>query len=596
MANVYSLTVAADTRQLRVGQRDLRRFGDSADMAAASTRRLATTASRAGSRAFRPMTGAIQQAGFQIGDFATQVAAGQSALIAFSQQGSQLAGIMGPGGAVLGAVIAIGGAIAGGLVRSMGQGEEATASLSERIGDLELSYRDLTEAQREYIRLNAAEEERQRQNTISGLQEQIAEQERLESNFLRLREMGEDDPDMAAVFNPEPLNEAQAKLVELRAELDTVRQESEQAAEQLDNVLNGTGDEDVGASGTTRLRRIERQLMSEQELRREQLNSQLQAVSELQLEQEEIERRGFENIEALRESYRSRLQQQYRSELADEQRIADEAAAERVAKAEAAAQAETQAFQESFNALRNELNPARADMQAFGEDVALIQEAFERGLIDANEADAMVNSLNEIGDAAANSKQGFDIMSAGAERALGIVEGQLGQAASIARETGEEGFEAYKALASAQAAIAAALTVSTILGDPTMPAALRIPLAISAGALAAGQIAVIQAQEYQGARKDGGSMSAGRDYLVGENGPEIVRMGASGYAVPNHATEKMNGNGNPISVIIQVSPGIEGTVEAGIRQQAPAMVEAAKQGVLQAIGQGGAMTRAVGRR
>lgn len=49
----------------------------------------------------------IQQAGYQIGDFAVQVQSGTSPLVAFSQQFSQLAGFMGPWGAALGAVAAI---------------------------------------------------------------------------------------------------------------------------------------------------------------------------------------------------------------------------------------------------------------------------------------------------------------------------------------------------------------------------------------------------------------------------------------------------------------------------------------------------------
>lgn len=48
----------------------------------------------------------LQQAGYQIQDFIVQVSAGQSALVAFGQQGSQLAGILGPKGAIIGAAIA----------------------------------------------------------------------------------------------------------------------------------------------------------------------------------------------------------------------------------------------------------------------------------------------------------------------------------------------------------------------------------------------------------------------------------------------------------------------------------------------------------
>lgn len=49
----------------------------------------------------------VQQAGYQVGDFAVQVGSGGSALVAFSQQGSQLLGMMGPWGAVFGAALAV---------------------------------------------------------------------------------------------------------------------------------------------------------------------------------------------------------------------------------------------------------------------------------------------------------------------------------------------------------------------------------------------------------------------------------------------------------------------------------------------------------
>jgi len=53
----------------------------------------------------------LQQAGYQVGDFIVQVQNGQSALVAFGQQGSQLAGIFGPMGAIVGALIAAGTAV-----------------------------------------------------------------------------------------------------------------------------------------------------------------------------------------------------------------------------------------------------------------------------------------------------------------------------------------------------------------------------------------------------------------------------------------------------------------------------------------------------
>ncbi|MDI4698382.1 phage tail protein [Salmonella enterica subsp. enterica serovar Cerro] len=71
----------------------------------------------------------MQQAGYQIQDFIVQVQGGQSALVAFSQQGSQLAGAFGPGGAVVGAVIALGSVLVGSLSTALGSTKDEMEQL-----------------------------------------------------------------------------------------------------------------------------------------------------------------------------------------------------------------------------------------------------------------------------------------------------------------------------------------------------------------------------------------------------------------------------------------------------------------------------------
>ncbi|HDT6027535.1 TPA: tail protein (tape measure) [Enterobacter cloacae subsp. cloacae] len=75
----------------------------------------------------------MQQAGYQVQDFIVQVQGGQSALVAFAQQGSQLAGVFGPGGAVVGAIIALSSVVAGTLVASLGNGKNAVDALKDAI-------------------------------------------------------------------------------------------------------------------------------------------------------------------------------------------------------------------------------------------------------------------------------------------------------------------------------------------------------------------------------------------------------------------------------------------------------------------------------
>lgn len=73
----------------------------------------------------------MQQAGYQVQDFIVQVQGGQSALVAFSQQGSQLAGAFGPGGAVIGAILALSTVVAGALITSLNGGKNAMDALKD---------------------------------------------------------------------------------------------------------------------------------------------------------------------------------------------------------------------------------------------------------------------------------------------------------------------------------------------------------------------------------------------------------------------------------------------------------------------------------
>lgn len=76
----------------------------------------------------------MQQGGYQIQDFIVQVQGGQSALVAFSQQGSQLASVFSP---VAGAVLTIATVIAGTLIASLGNGKNAVDALKEAIATMD---------------------------------------------------------------------------------------------------------------------------------------------------------------------------------------------------------------------------------------------------------------------------------------------------------------------------------------------------------------------------------------------------------------------------------------------------------------------------
>lgn len=77
---------------------------------------------------------ALQQGGYQVQDFIVQVQGGQSALVAFSQQGSQLASVFSP---VAGAVLTIATVIAGSLMASLSNGKNAIDAMKDAISAMD---------------------------------------------------------------------------------------------------------------------------------------------------------------------------------------------------------------------------------------------------------------------------------------------------------------------------------------------------------------------------------------------------------------------------------------------------------------------------
>ena len=86
-----------------------------------------------------------QQVGYQVGDFFVQVQSGQSALVAFGQQGTQLAGLL-PG--VTGAVVGIGLAVGTMLLRSFMDASGEAQTLEEAISGAEEALDDFKNAVR----------------------------------------------------------------------------------------------------------------------------------------------------------------------------------------------------------------------------------------------------------------------------------------------------------------------------------------------------------------------------------------------------------------------------------------------------------------
>ncbi|EEB0052929.1 phage tail protein [Salmonella enterica subsp. enterica serovar Rissen] len=127
------IIIKAETYQLLKANKQVDRITDNMESgfkkADRSAEKLNTTVTKTAGAVSGGLRSGMQQAGYQIQDFIVQVQGGQSALVAFSQQGSQLAGAFGPGGAVVGAVIALGSVLVGSLSTALGSTKDEMEQL-----------------------------------------------------------------------------------------------------------------------------------------------------------------------------------------------------------------------------------------------------------------------------------------------------------------------------------------------------------------------------------------------------------------------------------------------------------------------------------
>jgi hypothetical protein len=158
------------------------------------------------------------QLGFQVQDIAVQLQSGTNAMIVFGQQGSQIAGAFGPGGAIVGAVIAVGAAVGTALVAAFSNGTQSAKDLKAEIEELSEDFDKLGDAARTvYIR------------ELAG---QMAEaEEKIQKTRDALEEVNKSLRDPAALEAANMLNPYTDMLVDARVkQQDLAKAEEDQAA------------------------------------------------------------------------------------------------------------------------------------------------------------------------------------------------------------------------------------------------------------------------------------------------------------------------------------------------------------------------------
>ena len=187
------------------------------------------------------MGGGIQQAGYQIQDFIVQVQGGTSAFVALGQQGSQLAGVLGPGGAVVGAVISLAAVIAQMAFTARGATVdlEALAAAGDRVAGLKLNTLvKMNDATRDFTSPDRLNQYQKLGEEVLGLTVKF-ENQQLATKRLREEAQAAQDAlgDAGGFFGPSAA-EANAKLAAANEKLNAALAEEAKTRSEVNGIQN----------------------------------------------------------------------------------------------------------------------------------------------------------------------------------------------------------------------------------------------------------------------------------------------------------------------------------------------------------------------
>lgn len=582
MTDIAKVAITADTTGLKKGQVALTNFKKVGNDTEKSIMR--NTARIKGS--FNSVAPAVKGAGSaaataapKMQGFGHQARMVSMQLSQVAQQGSvtgnylqalaiQLPDLMLGFGALGIMVGAVAGSLASYFIGSLKDSEDAAGELLEEISDLTDGYKNLTAAQKELIRINLEPEiEKEivkrdkalesvknytkwvamQTDNVSKLKRASSigkwgEVETLEHFAKRVKESKDNLKELedGLINSQTAYDNAQIKIDKYNETISDPSGSGKKRAEAVNNIIRGLADE-ASALELSESQMLKRELMlndaTEAEIRSAlAIQKSIQAIKDKSAIEADLQA-----LEQSLESPAARAQRQYAEQLA-------------VIKAAEAQQIESI---KPYNQLKEELEQQHSDRM-----VAIKKQ---------------------------EEAQKLQILSANQQAGLGIVGNLFGQMADIARQGGEEQFQEYKNFASAQAAVSTALAVNNALA--VAPTPVGIALASVVGAMGVAQIAMIQGQQYQGARAMGGQVEGSGRYLVGENGPEVLQLGAQGGSItPNHA---LQGGGPSVTNVFNIQSGVTRQEVAGL---IPTIVNATKQAVKSDMSSGGSMSKAVGRR
>jgi len=579
MTDVSKLVVEVEAKGIKPTTEQLENLSASGAKAEKNTGKVGKAA-KSTVAPMKNMRAQAQQASYQFQDIAVQAQMGTNAFTIIGQQGSQLASVFGPAGAVTGALIAFGAILGRVVYDSLNTAGEAMASLEEDMKSLEENFDSLGEASKAYVRTLVTKR-------IEGYSAAIAEQSKeLEKGakvayqgFLATRvqlETSEEFAERQGVISAEierlnHLKEQDIKLIdETTGSTESLIKSLSEEAGALGKsgvalALHKAGLAEANAEDREKIRILAEQIAKHKEL--EETNKaeksdadkfkQESAAASKYVEQLTLlgltEEQNFAEVQTrklakLKEDLAKGLiiQQEYSDAvdaLAGQASLRDDKAGLKLEKEKASAQARLLQIEQSA------MDEAALLDSTLNANATKLAEDYGNKLINEEQFLIGMKALNEkyskdgIALALAEAQAKADIQ----QQVISSMSGMAGQLAGIAEEGSKEAkalFAIQKALAIAQIIVSTEVAANAAGAQASLLTGFVGFLASAAGIRAMGYASagIVAGTAIAGGRALGGQVRGGESYLIGERGPELLTMGSSGRIATNENLKKAVGS------------------------------------------------------
>lgn len=472
----------------------------------------------------RLMKGGAQQLGYQMQDVAVQLQGGQNALLVLGQQGSQVASIFGPGGALLGAVIAIGAAVAGPLYSALTGSTSAMADLTEEAGKATAAFNTLNRMQKEQRKIAVGA---QAADLYKVEREAIERVNVAQAEFVRLSKFSAGALDQIEGG----AGKGAIRLAELQKQIQDSGTEAYDARIALD-ALRDSIDPSTEARKAVEALKLQAQQVGLSAIEAEALKMANDGVSQSMIDQYRIAALQVQSAQNVYNAQQSLIQQNKELEASE----VSAAAARYIA-----AEQSVQKLRESL------LSKEEAEKLSYARRFVVVSDALAANHIQIQEAEQLITAI-KASEAARQKKVSDDKLKDEQKARKDAIDGIGGQLMAL-DSNNKKVFAMQKAFRIAQAIMDARAAYSNALAAPYPP---PIPQILAGAALGMGfaNVAQIKAQSFEGggftgrgARAGGLDGKGGRMAMVHPNETVIdhTKGGAGGITVINHVDARGSG-------------------------------------------------------